>query len=47
MSEFHDAAGKTLLHPVKLADLDAGSNFAMQSVDPRQRDVLAENGRTR
>ena len=41
MGEFHDATGKALLHAVELADLNAGSNLAVQHVNAGQRDVLA------
>ena len=45
MGEFYDAAGKPFLHPVKFTDFNFCSNLAMQHVNPRKSDVLAENGR--
>ena len=47
MGEFHDPAGKAFLHSVKFADFDFCAELAVQHVNTRQRDVLAENGRAR
>ena len=44
MGEFHDAAGKAFLHAVKFADFDFCSKFAVQYINARERNVLAENG---